>query len=161
MKEPKTFNIENVPYDLSESDDVFNFLLSDSATYYQSKSHLKENAIEYIRDGIPKMAIDAVLQKTSISRAQLSNILHISTRQLNRYEKDELLSSEQSNFLYEFTRIYTRSVDILGDAETANTWIARPNIALGDVSPIALLDTGEGARMVNDLLSQIEYGFVS
>jgi uncharacterized protein (DUF2384 family) len=34
-------------------------------------------------------------------------------------------------------------------------------MALGEISPIELLDTGEGARMVNDLLSNIEYGFYS
>lgn len=161
MNQPKIFDINNLPYEVSESDAVFNFLLSDNTTYYKGKSDLKENAIDYIRDGIPKLAIDAVLAKTSISRKQLSNILHISTRQLNRYEKDERLSPEQSNFLYEFTRIYTRGLDILGDAETTNTWMARPNMALGDISPIELLDTSEGARMVNNVLTQIEYGFYS
>ncbi|AYL96955.1 type II RES/Xre toxin-antitoxin system antitoxin [Mucilaginibacter celer] len=117
--------------------------------------------IDHIRDGLPKQAIDNVLEKTGVSKTQLSNILHISTRQLNRYEKDDRLSPEQSNFLYEFTRIYVRALDILGDAETVTKWLMRPNMALGDKQPIDLLDTGEGLRMVDDLLAQIEYGFYS
>jgi putative toxin-antitoxin system antitoxin component (TIGR02293 family) len=161
MKEPKVFNIDNLGYEASESDNVFNFLLAEPNVAYQRTPASAENIIDNIRDGLPKKAIDTVLAKTSISRTQLSNILHISTRQLNRYEKDDRLSPEQSNFLYEFTRIYTRGLDILGDAATTDAWLARPNLALGDVSPIELLDTGEGARMVNDLLSNIEYGFYS
>ncbi|MBD1364240.1 DUF2384 domain-containing protein [Mucilaginibacter sp. ZT4R22] len=161
MSEPKIFKIDNLGYEASESDNVFNFLLADAGIAYQRTPPSTENIIDNIRDGIPKLAIDTVLAKTSISRTQLSNILHISTRQLNRYEKNERLSPEQSNFLYEFTRIYTRGLDILGDAATIDAWLARPNMALGDVSPIELLDTGEGARMVNDLLSNIEYGFYS
>ena len=136
-------------------------MLADAGVAYQRTPPSTKNIIDNIRDGLPKLAIDTVLAKTSISRTQLSNILHISTRQLNRYEKNERLSPEQSNFLYEFTRIYTRGLDILGDAATIDAWLARPNMALGDVPPIELLDTGEGARMVNDLLSNIEYGFYS
>ncbi|TFF35908.1 type II RES/Xre toxin-antitoxin system antitoxin [Mucilaginibacter psychrotolerans] len=161
MKEPKLFDISSLPYELSESDSVLNFLLAEPSAVYQHATTATENAIDKIRDGLPKQAIDTVLAKTNISRTQLSNILHISTRQLNRYEKDERLSIEQSNFLYEFTRIYTRGLDILGDAASIDAWLARPNMALGEVSPIELLDTGEGARMVNDLLSNIEYGFYS
>jgi putative toxin-antitoxin system antitoxin component (TIGR02293 family) len=161
MKEPKIFDISSLPYELSESDSVLNFLLPEPSAFYQRTPPSTENAIDKIRDGLPKQAIDTVLAKTNISRTQLSNILHISTRQLNRYEKDERLSIEQSNFLYEFTRIYTRGLDILGDAATIDAWLARPNMALGEISPIELLDTGEGARMVNDLLSNIEYGFYS
>lgn len=161
MKEPEIFDVTSLPYEISESDNVLNFLLSEPEVVYQRAAPKADSAIGHIRDGIPKLAIDTVLEKTNISRMQLSNILHISTRQLNRYEKNERLSPEQSNFLYEFTRIYTRGLDILGDAATINSWLSRPNMALGSVAPVDMLDTGEGLRMVDNLLSNIEYGFYS
>ena len=160
MKEPEIFDVTSLPYEFDESESVLNFLLAEPVVEYQRASSI-DNAIGHIRDGIPKLAIDTVLEKTNISRTQLSNILHISTRQLNRYEQNERLSPEQSNFLYEFTRIYTRGLDILGDAPTINNWISRPNLALGNVAPVDMLDTGEGLRMVDNLLSNIEYGFYS
>ncbi|OOQ61038.1 type II RES/Xre toxin-antitoxin system antitoxin [Mucilaginibacter pedocola] len=161
MKEPEIFNVESLPYEMPEGDEVLKFLLREPEIVYNTNPPARDAAIEHIRDGIPKLAIDTVLEKTNISRTQLSNILHISTRQLNRYEKDDRLSPEQSNFLYEFTRIYTRGLDIFGDAATINNWISRPNLAIGNVAPVDLLDTGEGLRLVNNLLTSIEYGFYS
>lgn len=117
--------------------------------------------IDSIRLGLPKRGVDAFLEKTNVNREQLSQVLHISTRQLNRYKPEQRLSPEQSNYLFELTRIYTRAVDVLRDQSTAEHWLGRQQLALGNHTPLQLLDTTEGVRMVDDLLSQIEYGFYS
>lgn len=164
VNHPKKLNISDLNINRSDDRVIFSWFFSEKDFNAKVKSKLESvnvNVIDQIREGIPKQAIDNVLEKTGVSKTQLSNILHISTRQLNRYEKDDRLSPEQSNFLYEFTRIYVRALDILGDGETADKWLMRPNMALGDKQPIELLDTGEGLRMVDDLLAQIEYGFYS
>jgi uncharacterized protein (DUF2384 family) len=70
--------------------------------------------MDLIKEGIPKQAINNVLDKTGISKQQLSQVLHISTRQMDRYHALDRLPVEQSNFLYEFGRIYTRCLAILG-----------------------------------------------
>ena len=159
---PKKLNISDLNINRSDDRSIFSLFFSgENFTVWIKSIPENVNVIDQIREGIPKQAIDNVLEKTGVSKTQLSNILHISTRQLNRYEKDDRLSPEQSNFLYEFTRIYVRALDILGDGETADKWLMRPNMALGDKQPIELLDTGEGLRMVDDLLAQIEYGFYS
>lgn len=120
-----------------------------------------DDVISSIRSGLPKSGVDAFLAQTNVGSEQLCRVLHISTRQLKRYNPDQKLPTEQSNFLYELTRIYTRAVDILGDKHTAEHWLGRPQIALGDQSPLQLLDTTEGVRYVDDLLTQIEHGFYS
>ena len=157
----KKIKIADLNIKRSFENDILSLFLKDNAKIAKYSVSEDSKAVDYIREGIPKQAIDNVLEKTGVSKTQLSNILHISTRQLNRYEKDDRLSPEQSNFLYEFTRIYVRALDILGDAETVTKWLMRPNMALGNKQPIELLDTGEGLRMVDDLLAQIEYGFYS
>ena len=152
---------EDLDFGESKAEVIYKFLLPE--TYSRAKQPQDDHlfAIDWIRQGIPKIAVETLLEKTNVSRAQLSQIIHISLRQLNRYQNDDLLSVEQSNFLYEFTRIYTRGLDIFGDGKTLDKWLMRSNLALGDQSPITLLDTSEGIRMVDDLLSQIEYGFYS
>ena len=57
--------------------------------------------------------------------------------------------------------LYVRGLEIFGDKDTFEKWLQRPQMALGEQIPVDLLDTAEGFRMVNDLLSQIEYGFYS
>ncbi|MET3502660.1 putative toxin-antitoxin system antitoxin component (TIGR02293 family) [Mucilaginibacter rubeus] len=158
---PRKINIADLEIGSPDAWYVFSFLFPHEYLKVHLKCDMDSNIIDCIRGGIPRLAIDSILEKTNVSRAQLSNILHISTRQLNRYGQDDRLSAEQSNFLYEFTRIYIRGIDILGDAATVDKWLMRPNMALGDKQPLELLDTSEGLRMVDDVLSQIEYGFYS
>ncbi len=158
---PTTLNLAELNLGTSDSAKVFSFLLAESHSEKKDGYEEPSDVINYIRNGIPKQAVNAVLEKTGVSRLQLSNILHISTRQLNRYEEQDRLSVEQSNFLYEFTRLYVRSLNVLGDKQTVDKWLSRPNLALGEKSPLELLDTIEGFRLVDDVLAQIEYGFYS
>lgn len=158
---PTTLNLTELNLGTSDSAKIFNFLSPENRLDNQGSYQEPSDVISYIRNGIPKQAVNAVLEKTGVSRLQLSNILHISTRQLNRYEEQDRLSVEQSNFLYEFTRLYVRGLNVLGDKQTVDQWLSRSNLALGEKSPLELLDTIEGFRLVDDVLAQIEYGFYS
>ena len=140
---------------------VLKFLYGSEWTETALKNAIGYDIIDTIRSGLPKAGVDTFLEKTSVDREKLSQVLHISTRQLNRYKPEQRLSPEQSNFLYEVTRIYTRALDILGDKATAEHWLEREHLALGNHTPLQLLDTTEGVRLVDDLLSQIEHGFYS
>ena len=51
-----------------------------------------------------------------------------------------------------------RALEIFEDAETAAHWIQTPNVSLGNVAPLILLDSDEGLRRVLAELSAIEYG---
>jgi putative toxin-antitoxin system antitoxin component (TIGR02293 family) len=161
VNRPTKLNIADLEIGSPDAWYVFSFLFPEDYVKKQMKCNMDSGVIDCIRGGIPKLAVDSILEKTNVSKTQLSNILHISTRQLNRYGQDDRLSPEQSNLLYEFTRIYIRGLDVLGDTATVDKWLMRPNMALGDKQPLELLDTSEGLRMVNDVLSQIEYGFYS
>lgn len=160
LKKPTILNLAELNLATSDSAKIFSFLSQNSLDNQKSYQE-PADVISYIRNGIPKQAVNTVLEKTGVSRLQLSNILHISTRQLGRYEEQDKLSVEQSNFLYEFTRLYIRGLNVLGDKHTVDQWLSRSNLALGEKSPLELLDTIEGFRLVDDVLAQIEYGFYS
>ncbi|MGH7857479.1 MAG: antitoxin Xre/MbcA/ParS toxin-binding domain-containing protein, partial [Candidatus Binatia bacterium] len=63
--------------------------------------------------------------------------------------------------LYRLARVGAMAVRVLGSEEKAGRWLHRPNRALGNESPLSLLDTAIGAREVEDLLGRIEHGVVS
>jgi putative toxin-antitoxin system antitoxin component (TIGR02293 family) len=154
-------DVSKIVHEKDKSFLVWIFLFGDKWTETNCQGVSHYNVISCIRSGLPKSGIETFLEKTNVNRQQLSHVLHISTRQLKRYLPEDRLSPEQSNFLYELTRIYTRAVDILGDQPTAEHWLGRRQVALGDHVPLELLDTTEGVRLVDDLLTQIEYGFYS
>jgi len=161
VKQPHKLDVKSILKAEDSSTAVLKFLYGKEWTESELQQASGYDVIDSIRSGLPKAGVDAFLEKTSVDREQVSQVLHISTRQLNRYKPEQRLSPEQSNFLYELTRIYTRTLDILGDKRTAEHWLEREQVALGNHTPLQLLDTTEGLRLVDDLLSQIEYGFYS
>lgn len=161
VKQVRKLDVDSLLKAEDSSAAVLKFLYGSQWTESEFQKASGYDVIDSIRLGLPKAGVDAFLEKTSVDREQLSQVLHISTRQLNRYKPEQRLSPEQSNFLYELTRIYTRALDILGDKATAEHWLGRQQLALGNHTPFDLLDTTEGVRLVDDLLSQIEYGFYS
>jgi putative toxin-antitoxin system antitoxin component (TIGR02293 family) len=159
--EAKLLNLKKLDIGQDDSCRAYFYFVSDKSVRMNYKCEHSLDVVAYIREGLPYDMVDNILRKTCVSRKDLSSILHISTRQMNRYQHDDLLSAEQSGFVYEFSRIYVRGLDIFGDQETFEKWLQRPQMALGMQVPISLLDTSEGFRLVNDVLSQIEYGFYS
>jgi putative toxin-antitoxin system antitoxin component (TIGR02293 family) len=161
MKKPKTLDIAKLDYGYDDSCKAWHYFMPEGSSNKEVECTERMDVINGLRQGFPFEAVNLVLEKTCVSRKDLSNILHISTRQLTRYQHDDHLSAEQSNFLYELSRVYVRGQDIFGDQPTFENWLQRPQMALGMEVPLNLLDTSEGFRMVNDVLSQIEYGFYS
>lgn len=113
------FDVSNILQQDDSSLVVWKFLYGESWAEYVQQGDDIDDLIGYIRNGLPKAGVDAFVEKTCISREQLSHVLHLSVRQLNRYSPEDRLAPEQSNFLYELARIYTRIVDVLGDQRTA------------------------------------------
>ena len=161
MKNTTTLDIDTLVVDQDESCKAYWFFMPEKLKKSGAICTRSMDVIEFIRHGLPYYTVDNIIDRTCVSRKDLSNILHISVRQMNRYQPDDLLSAEQSGFVYEFSRIYVRGLDIFGDKETFEKWVQRPQMALGMQTPVSLLDTAEGFRIINDLLSQIEYGFYS
>jgi putative toxin-antitoxin system antitoxin component (TIGR02293 family) len=51
--------------------------------------------------------------------------------------------------------------NFLGSRRKAIDWLKRPNLVLGGVPPLSLLDTELGARQVENVMGRIGYGGVS
>src|ERR1035437_11094502 len=102
MQQPRILDLNKLDYSGSESSKAFLFFIPEKWAGNWAQCSDRLDVVGCIRNGLPREAVDQVLEKTCVSRNQLSHILHISTRQLNRYGQNERLSAEQSGFLYEF-----------------------------------------------------------
>lgn len=68
------------------------------------------------------------------------------------------LSTEQSNRCWRFASILDHAIGIFGSEELAAAWMNRPAIGLEHRKPVDLLVTYPGAELVEQYLTQIEYG---
>ena len=67
----------------------------------------------------------------------------------------------EADRLLRVVRAVVCAVEALGDTEKAGTWLRTPNTALRGATPIELLETDIGARMVERILGRIEHGVIS
>jgi putative toxin-antitoxin system antitoxin component (TIGR02293 family) len=117
--------------------------------------------IQTTREGIVKKTADLLADTVGLTLPELSRCLHVSARTLQRYKADDRLNPDLSDHLLQVARVYLRALDVLGDRERAALWLKQPSVALGNISPLELLDTFTGIGMVLDELTRIEYGVVS
>jgi putative toxin-antitoxin system antitoxin component (TIGR02293 family) len=68
------------------------------------------------------------------------------------------LTSEQSGRLLRVARAIAAAEETFGDREKAGAWLRRGTTALEGEAPLDLLDTEEGAREVETLLTRIGHG---
>jgi putative toxin-antitoxin system antitoxin component (TIGR02293 family) len=54
--------------------------------------------------------------------------------------------------------ILTKCIEVFGTREKAENWMKTPNLALGGKTPAALIIEPGGLKIVEDVLSRIEYG---
>ena len=105
------------------------------------------------------------MEQGSMSLLEFGHILHASARTLRRIAArslDEELEPGESHRLREVRRILNHARMVFDDNEhDALAWFSAPNRALAGKSPRALLKTEGGARMVDDLLTRVEFGVYS
>lgn len=78
-----------------------------------------------------------------------------------RLEQGQPLTVAESDRLLRAARVIVRAIEALGSREKAATWLRTANRALRGMTPIALLETDLGARMVERVLGRIEHGVYS
>jgi putative toxin-antitoxin system antitoxin component (TIGR02293 family) len=114
-----------------------------------------------IREGFRPAVVAGVMHSADISLKQLAAALDLSERSLQRRKGEGRLSPAESDRIYRLARIVALAKQYLGEEALAHRWLKRPNRALGGKTPLEVLDTEPGARMVEGVLGRIAYGGVS
>jgi putative toxin-antitoxin system antitoxin component (TIGR02293 family) len=76
----------------------------------------------------------------------------------HRKARREPLSPDESDKLARLIRTYDHAVRVLGNREGALHWLNKPLKRFAGRTPIQMLRTEFGARMVEEMLGQIDYG---
>ena len=57
--------------------------------------------------------------------------------------------------------VYTNTVELFGDEESASNWLVERNHAFGDEAPVDVCKKENGPQDVLDLLCRIQHGVIS
>lgn len=114
-----------------------------------------------IRRGFKTRVISNFKSHTGLSNASLARMLLVSARTIDRLESSGRLKPATSDRLYRAARIFALAESVLEDRDQARQWLTAPQHGLGERVPLELIETGPGARAVENELLRIEHGFVA
>src|ERR1700759_2413271 len=87
------------------------------------------------------------------------NTLVIPARPLkHRRSRREPLSRDESDKLARLVRVFDHAVYVFGGPERARAWLDKPKKRFDNRTPLAMLRTEVGGRMVEEMLGQIDEG---
>jgi putative toxin-antitoxin system antitoxin component (TIGR02293 family) len=112
--------------------------------------------------------IDSLLG-LGFERAEVHSVVLPARTLQHRRSRKELLTLEESDRVVRLLRVLRATEAVYGSRERALDWLRRPNprldpelrnvlFAKGGRTPLSLLTTDTGARMVEELLGQIAHG---
>jgi putative toxin-antitoxin system antitoxin component (TIGR02293 family) len=116
--------------------------------------------VRLVRDGLPVACVQFVLDSFRLTQAELDRLV-LPRRTLAHRRKLGTLTPEQSDRLIRVARVLAQAEDTFGSQAKAGTWLRRATAALAGERPIDLLDTDEGARLVETLWGRISYGIAA
>lgn len=148
MKKESTNN--QYPFDKN-----LNSIVQEPGMGYSLKNY---ELIGSARSGILKETLSLLMKKLSFTMHDISNILHISERTLQRYRSEDRLSPDTSERALMLFNLYEKGVDIFGNPDNFTDWLRTPLSAFNNQCPIQLLDTSFGFQMIFDELTRIEHG---
>jgi putative toxin-antitoxin system antitoxin component (TIGR02293 family) len=113
--------------------------------------------LQIVEQQLPTSSIKRLLA-LGLSRQEIDALV-IPLRTLqHRRSKREKLTVEESDRVLRVVRLLSQAETVYGSRERALAWLRRPVVRLQNRAPLDLLRTDTGARVVEELLVQIDDG---
>lgn len=120
----------------------------------QSESDL----MEAVKQGLPTASVEHMVRGELLSKEEVYTLIAPKRTYQLRKQKRKALTAAESEKTARLARIFALAIETFQNAGKAATWLRRPSRVLGRV-PIELLDSETGARLVEDELLRINWGF--
>ncbi len=116
-----------------------------------------------IVSGLPVRCVIHFKEHTGLSNLYMCRALGVSEKTFIRWQDDpeSLLDPVYSDRLVRTAKIMGLAEEVLEDGDNAKEWLSKPQSALGNEIPQELLSTDIGAKQVEDLLLQMEHGYLA
>ncbi len=125
------------------------------------KIYSELDLVTVVREGLSPSAITSLCAGAIYTQADMEQLVIPRRTLSHRIQKGEKLSRSESERLARLALIKALALDTFGNEDKAAHWMHKPGRAYGDQSPIDLLDTEQGARMVEESLGRIAHGLAA
>ena len=98
------------------------------------------------------------LMALGLIRSEIDDIVIPSRTLQHRRSRREKLTIEESDRVLRVVRVLSAAEIVYGSRERALAWLRKPLPRLGGRTPLSLLRTDTGSRIVEELLIQIDEG---
>lgn len=113
-----------------------------------------------VEDGLPVDSL-SLLKDKGLTFSEISEMV-ISPRTLkHRKARGEHLSHEETDRVVRVARIVALAENVFGNLDKALLWLRSPDDRLSDRSPLSLLHTESGGRLIENMLWRLDEGIYS
>jgi putative toxin-antitoxin system antitoxin component (TIGR02293 family) len=114
--------------------------------------------LQAVESGVPVAIMSEFVSASGVPLKDLYDIVIPARTLKHRRARHEPLSRDESDKLARVVRVFDHAVRVFDGIERARTWLDEPKRRFDGRTPIEMLRTETGARMVDEFLGQIEYG---
>jgi len=117
-----------------------------------------EGEILRIVEGRLAPSIIKRLVELGLERPEIDAVIIPSRTLQHRRSRREKLTVEESDRVLRVIRVLSLAETVYGSRERALAWLRKPHTRLEERTPLSLLQTDTGSRIVEELLVQVDEG---
>ena len=116
-----------------------------------------EDLASLVEKRLPATAIKALV-RGGLSDAEVYQLIVPRRTLAHRIARHQPLSREESDKAVRVARITAMAEQVFGEVERAWRWLRKPKQRFGGKTPVDMLATEAGARLVEEMVGQIDHG---
>jgi putative toxin-antitoxin system antitoxin component (TIGR02293 family) len=117
--------------------------------------------VRTVQSGLPANAVDAISAELGFTMTEIEQLVIPRRTLAHRRAHHQPLTRDESDRLARIARVGLWAQETFGEKQKAIAWLRRFNRALQGNRPIDLLDTDDGARLVEQVIGRLAYGVCS
>jgi putative toxin-antitoxin system antitoxin component (TIGR02293 family) len=113
-----------------------------------------------VEERLPLTSVES-LSKHGMSDEEIYRLIVPRRTLVHRKSRREPLTHDESDRAVRIARIASLAEEVFGEDAKAARWLRKPKSRFDGRTPFDLLSTEAGARLVEEMLLQLDYGFTA
>jgi putative toxin-antitoxin system antitoxin component (TIGR02293 family) len=122
-----------------------------------TRAESEQKMVDLVEGGLPTKVVNHLIER-GLTRKEVFDIIIPLRTWKHRKSRRQPLSKEESERAVRAARILARAQAVWGDQESALNWLRAPKKRFEGRSPLQMLSTETGGRLVEQMLIQIDEG---
>jgi putative toxin-antitoxin system antitoxin component (TIGR02293 family) len=125
-----------------------------------TQAQSEQKMVRLVESGLPIKVINHLLEK-GLTRNEVFDIIIPLRTWKHRRSRHQPLSLEESERVLRVARVLARAQAVIGNEQSALEWLRAPKRRFDGRSPLEMLRTEAGGRLVDQMLIQIDEGMIA